>query len=106
MGEKHVATDQALIACTFSSDSPTERARRLAVLREDEAAAARIARAELSELAQLRRELALRAAIEREACNRVVEAVGDAREHGPPVAGRSGRGPGRGHRIAVAEQHL
>src|SRR5262249_38262943 len=81
-------------------------ARGLAVLREDEAAAARVAGADLPELAQLGRELALAAAVEGEAADGVVEGVRHEREHRPPVAGRAGRGAGRLDRIALAEERL
>ena len=81
-------------------------ARGLAVLREHELALAQEARARLAELAQQRVELALRAAIEREAGDGVAEAVGHQREHRPPVARRAGRGARLGHRTAAVEEHV
>jgi hypothetical protein len=56
------------------------------VLGEDEAAAARVAGANLAELAQLRVELAMRAPVEGKSLHGVIEAVRDAGKYGPPVS--------------------
>src|SRR5262249_8667842 len=81
-------------------------ARRFAVLREDELAAPRVAGAGLPELAQLRVEFALVAAVEDEAGQRVIEAVRHAGEDRPPVARRAGLRTRVDHRVAFSEEHL
>ena len=57
---------------------------------------------ELAELAELRRQLALPAAVEGEALHAVVEAVGHAGEHRPPVPRRPGGRARLGDRITEA----
>jgi len=76
------------------------------MLRKDELAAPRPAGPDLPQLAQLRRQLALGAAIELEARDRMVEGIGHQRKDRPPVAGRARVRPRFLHRVALAEQHL
>ncbi len=76
------------------------------MLREDELALAEETGPRLAELAQLGVDLAVLAAVEGEAGDRVAEAVGHQREDGPPVAGRARGGAGLGDRVATAEEHV
>src|SRR3546814_17121455 len=67
-------------------------AERLAMLRKDELAALHPAGARLAELAKNRVDSARRAAIDREAPDRLFAAVARPRENAPPGAGRDLRG--------------
>src|SRR5579862_2899840 len=103
----HVAVAGARLPMRDARDlvlAEPHAARGLAMLRIDELAAARPARPQLAELAVFRVELAVRAAIELEARDRVVEDVGHEREDRPPVPRRAGLRAGLDYRVPLAEQ--
>ena len=60
----------------------------------------------LAQLAELRVEQALRAAVEGDARDSVVEHIGNEGERGPPVARGARGGAGLVDRIPIPEQHL